>query len=181
MATVFSTRSRFPSLSHFGSRWVRGLVGRNTASFVFVVAFAAPPMRGFRSGAAGQRCIRMAVHRRAYPPSPRPPPPLLPFQCLRLTAKVLLRRLRCQEDLRFKCFGKGGDHRGTLGGRGSQPNPLPPPLQTPPLWNTSLWQGRRVPHPPEEGGPRLCLHCRVVQQAPDVPLAEHEWQALREI
>ena len=33
------------------------------------------------------------------PPWTPPPPPLLPFQCLRLTAKMLLRRLRCQEDL----------------------------------------------------------------------------------
>ena len=32
------------------------------------------------------------------------PPPPLPFQCLRLTAKILLRRLRCQEDLSFKIF-----------------------------------------------------------------------------
>ena len=33
------------------------------------------------------------------PPFPVPtPPPLLPFQCLRLTAKILLRRLRCQAD-----------------------------------------------------------------------------------
>ena len=63
-----------------------------------------------------------------------PPPPLLPFQCLRLTAKILLRPLRCQEDLRLKRFGTfGGDHRGTLGGGGSQPNPPPPPpMQTPP-------------------------------------------------
>ena len=33
------------------------------------------------------------------------PLPPLPFQCLRLTAKILLRRLRCQEDLSFKIFG----------------------------------------------------------------------------
>ena len=33
-------------------------------------------------------------------PLPRPlsHPPPLPFRCLRLTAKILLRRLRCQED-----------------------------------------------------------------------------------
>ena len=31
------------------------------------------------------------------PPPPRTPP-LLPFQCLRLTTKIVLRRLRCQED-----------------------------------------------------------------------------------
>ena len=66
-----------------------------------------------------------------------PPPPPLPFQCLRLTAQFLLRRLRCQEDLRFKIFRPpfGGDHRGTLGGGGGvRPNPFPPPspLQTPP-------------------------------------------------
>ena len=30
-----------------------------------------------------------------YTPCPSPP---LPFRCLRLTAKILLRRLRCQED-----------------------------------------------------------------------------------
>ena len=47
-------------------------------------------------------CVRAAVHRRrrgGTPPlDPAPPPPLLPFQCLRLTARILLRRLRCQED-----------------------------------------------------------------------------------
>ena len=35
-------------------------------------------------------------------PPPGPPPPLLPFQCLRLTAKILRRRLRCPEGLSFK-------------------------------------------------------------------------------
>ena len=50
------------------------------------------------------QCIGAAVRRRrggGYPgpPSPqRPPPPVLPFQCLRLTAKILLRRLWCQEN-----------------------------------------------------------------------------------
>ena len=60
-----------------------------------------------------------------------PPPPPLPI--LRLKAKILLRRLRCQEDLSFKNFGlpSAGDHRGSLGGGGSQPIP-PPPFQTPP-------------------------------------------------
>ena len=46
----------------------------------------------------------------------------------------MLRRLRCQEDLRFKTFRApfGGDHRGTEGGGGVRPNPAPPsPLQTP--------------------------------------------------
>ena len=74
----------------------------------------------------------MGVPAKPPPPldPPPSPPPLLPFHCLRLTAKVLLRRLRCQEDLSFKFFWPafGGDHRGTVGGRGwSQPNPLPPP------------------------------------------------------
>ena len=57
------------------------------------------------------------------PPPPLDPPP--PFQCLRLTAKILLQR---QEDLSVKifwpAFGRG--HRGTLGGGGSQPNPPAP-------------------------------------------------------
>ena len=47
--------------------------------------------------------ITTAVHRRrrgGYPPLDPPPHPLLPFQCLRLTPKILLRRLRCQGDLR---------------------------------------------------------------------------------
>ena len=43
---------------------------------------------------------------------PGPPPPLLPFQCLRLTVKVLLRR---QEDLSVQNSWPAfvGDHRGT--------------------------------------------------------------------
>ena len=57
------------------------------------------------------------------PTPPFPPPPLLPFRCLRLTVKILLRRLRCQEDLIFKKFWPtfGGDRRGTLGGGGGVP------------------------------------------------------------
>ena len=43
-----------------------------------------------------------------------PGPPPLPFQCLRLTAKTLLRRLRCQEDLHFKMFGPPS--AGVIGG-----------------------------------------------------------------
>ena len=52
-------------------------------------------------------------------------PPLLPFQCLRLTAKVLLRRLRCQEDLSSKIVGPPS--AGTIGGP-CQPTPPPPPV-----------------------------------------------------
>ena len=62
-----------------------------------------------------------------YPP---PGPPPLPFQYLRLTAKILLRRLRCQEDLRVKIFGPPS--AGTIGPweeGGSQPTPPPPPLR----------------------------------------------------
>ena len=79
------------------------------------------------------------------------PPPLL-FQCLRLTAKNLLRCLRCQEDLRFKNFWSafGGDHRGTVGGGGV---PAKPPSPAPS--NTTLGQGGLIsalPHPvPHEG------------------------------
>ena len=55
--------------------------------------------------------------------------PFLPFQCLRLTAKILLRCLWRQEDLSLKNFWPtfGGDHRGTQR-RGVPPNPPPPPL-----------------------------------------------------
>ena len=56
--------------------------------------------------------------------------PPLPFQCLRLTAKILLRRLRCQEDLRLKfCWPAfAWDHRGGPGRRGvPAKTPSPPP------------------------------------------------------
>ena len=85
-----------------------------------------------KGGGGGQGCIRTAVHRRRRGVPPLPLDPLLPFQCLRLTAKILL---RCQEDLGSKHFWRafGDDHRGTLGGGGSQPNPPPPPPFRPPL------------------------------------------------
>ena len=51
------------------------------------------------------------------------PPLFLPFQCLRLTAKVLLRRLRCQEDLRFKSF--GAPSAGAIGGPWEEGGPSP--------------------------------------------------------
>ena len=64
------------------------------------------------------------------PPLGPPPPP--PFRCLRLTAKMLLWRLRCQEGLTFKNFRPafGGDHRGREGQ--AEPLPLPPPSDPPP-------------------------------------------------
>ena len=78
---------------------------------------------------------------------------LLPFQCLRLTAKILLRR---QEDLTLKFSARlWRDHRGTLGGGLSQPNPLPPPSDqsveaelTTMAWarNQQIWLRLDQPH-----------------------------------
>ena len=51
-----------------------------------------------------------------------PPPPLIPFQCLRLTTKNLVRRLQRQEDLSFEIFG-GPKEEGV---------PARPPLSPPP-------------------------------------------------
>ena len=62
------------------------------------------------------------------PPTPLDPPPLLPFQCLRLTAKILLRRLRCQEVLGFKMFAPPS--AGAIGGPSEEGGPSHPP---PPL------------------------------------------------
>ena len=106
---------------------------------------------------------------------PLGPPPPFSSPSNQLTAKILLLRLRCQEDLSFKLFRLAfGDHRGTLGGRGSQPNPFtPPPLQTPapPLLihrlqpfasplrsrNRSLHLLRAVEHRPEPTRHRHCV------------------------
>ena len=57
-----------------------------------------------------------------------PPSPLLPFQMFEPTAKILLRPLPCQEDLRFKIFGP--PLAGTIGGPWEEgsPQPTPPPL-----------------------------------------------------
>ena len=50
-------------------------------------------------GPRKETTTRRNVTQGGYPPPPGPPfPPLLLFQCLRLTAKILLRCLRCQED-----------------------------------------------------------------------------------
>ena len=59
-----------------------------------------------------QSCITTAVHRRRRGGGTPPPP--LPFRCLRLTAKILLRRFRCQKDLGLKIFGPPS--AGTVGG-----------------------------------------------------------------
>ena len=77
------------------------------------------------------------------PPLDPPPLPLLPFQCLRLTANILLQCLRCQEDLSFNIFGlPSAGHRGALGGGGSQPNAPSPPFRPPPLPPLLIHPGR---------------------------------------
>ena len=97
-----------------------------------------------------QGCIRTAVHRRRRGGKP-PPPPLtpLPFQCLRLTATILLRR---QENLSLKIFGPplAGTIEGPWEGGGSQPTPPPPPPRLPS--NTSLaHRPNSSPHIPPPG------------------------------
>ena len=59
------------------------------------------------------------------------PPPLLPFQCLRLTAKFLLRPLWCQEDSRLKNFGAPSAR--TIGAPGRKGGPSQTPLSLPPF------------------------------------------------
>ena len=81
----------------------------------------------------GQGCIRTAVHRRrrgGTPPGP-PSPRLLPFPCLRLTANILLRSLRRQEDLSLNILGPPS--AGTMGRCKEEGYPSPlPPFQTHP-------------------------------------------------
>ena len=83
------------------------------------------------------------------PPLPLRPPPLLPFQCLRLTAKILLRRLRCQEDLSFS-----PPSAGTIGGPSEEGVPAKPPPPPFTFSNTSLlaWGGGPPDHPPPPCG-----------------------------
>ena len=69
-----------------------------------------------------------------------PPPPLLPFQCLRLTATILLRRLRCQEDFRFKSFDP--PLAGTIGEPWEEGGPRQTPCPPAPPFTTSLGAGR---------------------------------------
>ena len=72
--------------------------------------------------------------------------PLLPFQCLRLTAKILLRHLRCPEDPSVKNF--GSPSAGTTGGPWEEGGPSqypPPPLEPPflihPCWGAHKQNG----------------------------------------
>ena len=76
-------------------------------------------------------CMRTAVHRGGVPPLPLdppapqdPPPPLPLFEA---DSQNLLRRLRCQEDLRFKSLGPLS--AGTIGGPWEEGGvPAKPPL-----------------------------------------------------
>ena len=93
------------------------------------------------------------------------PPPLLPFQCLRLTAKISLRRLRCHADLSFKLVlarlrrGPQGDPRRR--GGPSQTLPPPPlfrPHPPPPLPLPATAQAVGPPCPPQTHGPPSPSH-----------------------
>ena len=68
------------------------------------------------------------VLERPYTEAPIPPP-FLPFQCLMLTAKILLQRLRCQEDLSLNFFGPPS--AGTKGGPWEEGGPSQPPPPSP--------------------------------------------------
>ena len=113
--------------------WTRGV--RNlSCCFAFVMDCEGSMLCNVCDGDL-QGWIRTAVHRRkrggGVPPPPRTP--LLPFQCLRLTAKVLLRRLRRQDNLSLKIVGTPSAV--TIGGPkedGGPSQPPPLPLQTPP-------------------------------------------------
>ena len=95
------------------------------------------------------------------PPLDPPLPPPLPFQRLRLTTKILLRRLWCQEDLSLKNFGPPS--AGTIGGPweegGPSQTPLPPPPfrppLPPPLSNTSWGGGGDTLHSSRSPGSEL--------------------------
>ena len=105
------------------------------------------PGKGREGQRSGERAIGAARCRQRYhpwrhatpvmywngraPQNERGPPPLLPFQRLRLTATMLFWRLRCQEDLSLFA----APSTGTIGGPGRKGVPAKPPspLQTPPL------------------------------------------------
>ena len=81
---------------------------------------------------------------------PPGPSPLLPFQCLRLAAKNLLRRLWCQEDVGFNIFGPPS--AGTTGGIPAKP-PSQPPFKPPlPRLRVHPWLGGRGRGGEERGG-----------------------------
>ena len=122
----------------FGVPILHSTVG---AAVILGAALGVPPVQGAARCCQGppppppQGCIGTAVHRRS---GGSPPPPsyggapllLVPFQCLRLTAKILLWRLWCQEDLNF-----GLPPAGTIGGPKEEggPSQPPPPPPPPPL------------------------------------------------
>ena len=91
---------------------------------------------GWGNGVGGRDVLARPCTVGGTPPLDSPP---LPFRCLRLATKIVLRRLRCQEDLSFKMFGPPS--AGAIGRPweegGSQPHTPP----TPPLSNTSLGGG----------------------------------------
>ena len=105
---------------------------------------------------------------------PYPPPPPLPFQYFRPTAKNSLRCLRCQADLRFKMFGppSAGDHRGTLGGGGGSPAKSPTSATSPTCGGSAPLRaalcsgdlraasGPQVPSVPSPGGGGGADQCR---------------------
>ena len=96
-----------------------------------------PPTACLTASGAASEVPSLLMHPWGAPPrldSPRPETPLPPFQCLRLTAKLLLRRLRCQEGLSFKIHGPPS--AGTIGGPWEEGVPAnPPPLPDPPPSN----------------------------------------------
>ena len=85
-----------------------------------------PKMGSANPVAPNQGCIRTAVHCRRRGGGTPPP---TPFQCWRLTAKILLRRVRPQEDLSLKIFGPplAGNIGGPKEEGGPSQTPLPPP------------------------------------------------------
>ena len=118
----------------------------------------------------------MAIHRRrrgggVTPAPPRAPiPPLFPFQFLRLTARILLRRLRCQEDLSLTIFGPPsvGNLRG--------PQEEGDPSQTPRLI-TGTFTTQRSPPVSSHGASdqRPCQSSRCAScQSLDLQCCSHE-------
>ena len=85
-----------------------------------------------------------------------PTPPLLPFQCWRRTANILLRRLQCQEDLSFRIVGPPSV--GTTGGAPEEGGvPAKPPLLpwAHPCIRGTTAGGHMLPQPSPRLGGRL--------------------------